>query len=97
MAISIMELMGLLSTAIWQRAKADHTFDLFYHLTHPEQYVPKTEQELQIWETITHPDNYIELCELVAHRRTIPGVGGYPVTMDCLLLAAAKSRYEASK
>jgi len=94
MTTSIEKLIASLSTAIWQRAKADPEFNLLYYLTHASEYVPVTEQELRIWAEITCPDNYVVLRDYIARQEGFPRVSGYALAMYSLLLTAATARYE---
>jgi hypothetical protein len=88
----ILDLIGSLSEAIWRRARQDPTFDLLYHFTHAEEYTPVTPEEIDAWSALTSPDNYLDLCAFVAGRRRISAASGYALTIDSLLLAAARLR-----
>src|SRR4051812_33033215 len=90
----ISDLVAELSSAIWRRRFQDASFDLWYHLTHPEDYRPTTEEELRAWALLTAPENYDALCAFVEERRKLPNASSYALTIDNLLLRDAARRGE---
>jgi hypothetical protein len=87
----IQALVAELSEAIWQRSREDSTFDLYVHLTHPDEYHPVTRRELDAWEALTSPLHYDALFAYVTARRS-GDVSLYAATMDHLVLQAAQER-----
>jgi hypothetical protein len=90
--LSILDLVGKLSSAIARRPAVDPSFTMYDHLMDPRGYSPRTPDELAAWEELTRPGRHEEMVAFVEKRSRRPR-NPYAEFLDSLLLKVSNERY----